>query len=141
MQVSQCRGVWRSKCSLMLKDTSMWGNDNKIYVEAIGVLWVLLNTGFYLKLENAFAISSFLQNLISIYSLDESRYTFSFGSRTSSHNLALNRALQPWFGPQVIPIFLIFLDSVRKQSILATIVLPWHDGEGEQEATRWSKAW
>ena len=66
------------------------GNGNKAAVEAIGVFRIRLDTGFYLELEDTFVVLSFRQNLISIFCLDKSRYTCSFGNGIFSISLNSN---------------------------------------------------
>lgn len=60
------------------------GNGNKAAVEAIGVFRILLDTGFYLELEETFVVPSFRRNLISISCLDKSGYTCSIGNGSCS---------------------------------------------------------
>ena len=64
------------------------GDGKTTKVEAIGTFWLLLKTGVYLDLKEAYVVPSFRRNLISISVLDKSRYYCSFGN--SKFSLSLN---------------------------------------------------
>lgn len=56
------------------------GDGKSVDVEAIGHFRLLMCTEFYLDLKDAFVVSSFRRNLISISYLDKSGYLCSFGN-------------------------------------------------------------
>ena len=60
------------------------GDGKTVQVEAIGKFRLLLKTVFYLDLNETFIVPSFRRNLISISTLDKSRYSCSFGNEKFS---------------------------------------------------------
>lgn len=60
------------------------GDNKSIAVEAIGTFRLLLKTGFYLDLEEKLMLPLFRQNLVSIFVLDKSSYSCSFGNNKFS---------------------------------------------------------
>ena len=60
------------------------GDGKSVEVEAIGTFRLLLNTGFYLDLNETFIVPSFSQNFIFISTLNKFGYSFSFGNNKFS---------------------------------------------------------
>ena len=56
------------------------GDGKIVEVEAIRKYRLLLNIGFYLDFNEKFIVPSFRQNLISIFPLDKSDYSYLFGN-------------------------------------------------------------
>ena len=70
----------------------IYAGDGKIVeVEAIGKFRLLSKTEFYLDLDETFIVPSFRWNLISIFSLDKSSFTCTFGNENFNlfHDLKL----------------------------------------------------
>ncbi|KAJ7975971.1 Retrovirus-related Pol polyprotein from transposon TNT 1-94 [Quillaja saponaria] len=64
------------------------GNDVEVEVESVGIVSLILESGFELVLKNTFYVPSFRRNLISVSLLDKIGYSFNFGN--SKVQLLLN---------------------------------------------------
>ena len=60
------------------------GNGEKAVVEFVGVVVLVLESGFHLELVDALYVPSLRRNLISISKLDESGLSFQFSNKSFS---------------------------------------------------------
>ena len=60
------------------------GDGKKVEVKVIGKFKLLLETIFYLNLDETFVVLFFKQSLISIFTLDKYGYSYSFGNEKFS---------------------------------------------------------
>ena len=65
-----------SRLSIDVEKFIYMGNENKAFVEAVGLFRLQLESGCYLDLDEAFYVLSFRWNLVFVSHLDKSNYSY-----------------------------------------------------------------